>query len=851
MSENGDMGSLMFQARVDLSKIESDIKELQKKFDLKPISLKLKIDDSSLREIVTKIQNAVNGALKGLGGASGMGHTSVSMLPTSGAVGGQNPLLGAGGGGSGGNFLLGAGAARLLGGSNVPNNVPNNAGALPQGNPISGFGRRMLPSATINDPSGVYRALINGSPATGVLGNAGASISEPLPDGYFAPEGTNAARRTTYPNAGGGGSGAVAGGRGLGGQSSMARFLGGVRHPFMNMRGTPSLGGRLGMAATVYAGVAGMNAYAAQVTAMAGNAAGDPRVDYNAIQSTNHTVNGLLGDVPSLVSDAIPNYISGIGNYFGANWGGAGGYLEGVNERTERRMGEGELANKNVRQGYAAITAHKFTAGKILGMSDDIGNQKAGVLADATAQHSQTADEYRDLRDEAGKIKDPAERKQRKNRLTKEQTIKDADIDKVAQASGARLQRGEDSRILGSGGRVKATNLSGVDDYSSGLASIQGQYSSALSATDSHSEWDRLYTENKANVGAYNRANRASNYSQSRQIDVGMAQNRSAGLALQGNNIGSSIAGIQAQRVAANAQMADSLVGVDKNTNAAKYYGIVGQNAVQNEALNIQDKQVRKDYGLQMNQMDTNNRQSQQTLGHDFIGAAMTGIAGQRAYAKATMGSGQFSRADQGFRIEERQATVNEQNRALTVGLDTESINSNAAALQMSAKGQEMHAQVQGVKGEYESRIKGVQALDITDKEKSDRIDALTSERSGKVAGIQREIRHRQYGGTATSMGNFVNFAQDATRDRDPQEDMNDARNTADAVNAAPTGVNAKAAIAGITAGNNAVGAVNAQASRGDAAKDSNDMAAGQGGQVVTLLAQIVKLLPQALAAQP
>lgn len=76
-------GDLVFQARVDLTKIEDDIKSIQKRFDSKPISLKLKIDESSIREIQQKIEKALSSVKigVGIGGTGVTGSTSNTSSP--------------------------------------------------------------------------------------------------------------------------------------------------------------------------------------------------------------------------------------------------------------------------------------------------------------------------------------------------------------------------------------------------------------------------------------------------------------------------------------------------------------------------------------------------------------------------------------------------------------------------------------------------------------------------------------------------------------------------------------------------------------------------------------------------
>jgi hypothetical protein len=113
-----DMGDMLIKARVDFSKIEEDIRAIQKKFDSNPIKLKLSVDEGSLRDIVAKVQKALGGRLGGSGGMSGSSYPILNIpnaTASGSATGGQlgssansAPMT------SGGNLFAGAAIAGAI-----------------------------------------------------------------------------------------------------------------------------------------------------------------------------------------------------------------------------------------------------------------------------------------------------------------------------------------------------------------------------------------------------------------------------------------------------------------------------------------------------------------------------------------------------------------------------------------------------------------------------------------------------------------------------------------------------------------------------------------------------------------
>jgi nucleoid DNA-binding protein len=484
-------------------------------------------------------------------------------------------------------------------------------------------------------------------------------------------------------------------------------------------------------------------------------------------------------------------------------------------------------------------------------MSDDFDSQREALSSNSEADISGIKDRFREERNKASLYTDKSQKEQELRNIDKRER-EEIDANKRITAAGQGvISRQEKGRITGSNYAVQTTNLTGVDDYAAGMSAIEGAYNTAYDKTDSGAERIRLGNEFTANKNLFQRQTNQQNAQLFRQNGVAAQGNYAAQLGLQGNTIGSSLANIQQGRLQAEAEYQNNMVGVNAATNPFKAQALQQQRTVAMAGFGLQEQQARKNYGLTLNSMDANNTSSQQLLGHDFLGAATTQINAQRANAKATMPSGQFTRANVGFNIQQRQAQVNEEDRSLMVGLDISRIDTNANAIHMAAGGKAMHAQIESIRGNSEANIKSVQAENITDKEKNAKIDVYKKEASAKIEEVQREIRHRQYGGTAVSLGNFVNFAQDSTRDRDPQEDLANAAKTGRKVDAGFVGTQnaTKAAVAKRTAANNALGVANNAAMAAVPDQDKKD--AAEGNKVVDLLQKILNILPQVLAAQP
>lgn len=414
----------------------------------------------------------------------------------------------------------------------------------------------------------------------------------------------------------------------------------------------------------------------------------------------------------------------------------------------------------------------------------------------------------------------------------------------LTRAERAALRRGDRADANRSMSAVAVSNLTGVDDYSAERTATSAGYRNQIDrlAEDDPAR-SRLEFERGAALAAQDRQHKFATSQMGLANGGGAMRNVAAALGLSGNSIGSALAGFRADRMDAGVQLRGELRGIDPTTDPGRFAAVMGGHINRLRGIDLAQAGAQKQYQGELVGLGYDAQSGQRQLVGDFLGARTSQIDKAREQARATMPSGQFARYGRVLDLEQRAAGQQEENRHIGVRTSTARINAGAVSTSLAAEGKDFQAEIYGLRENTKADMEQVYASDLQEGEKNSRIRAIKRDAESRLKMVNRRMRESMTGGTATSLGNYVNFAGASSSKVVPDEDMGQARRAADdAAKGFDADANAvRDNVRQRQRGNEDFVAGQGRQAKGDAALDANDKS--QAGKWLADIAGSMKTL--------